>query len=65
MWLLLASIAGFGGLLLAIAAGEKVGDASTDNWWLAGPALVAAGSGIGAFGTRCSRWCVKESERRR
>lgn len=47
--LLVTFIAGFAALVVAIAAGEKGGDTFTDNWWLAGPGLAAAASGIGAF----------------
>jgi len=50
-WLVMAFVTGFGGLVLTIAAREKGGDSVTDNWWLAGPALVAPASRIGAFVT--------------
>lgn len=49
--LLLAFVAGLGGLMLAIAAGQKGGDTFSDNWWLAGPGLTAAASGIAALAT--------------
>jgi len=49
--LLAAFIAGLAGLMLAISAGQKGGDTFTDNWLLAGPGLVAAASGVGAFVT--------------
>jgi hypothetical protein len=39
-------------LMVATAVGQTAGEAFTDNWWLAGPALVAAAGLIagGAFG---------------
>lgn len=47
--LLVGFALGLGGLFLAIALGERGGDDFTANWWLSGPAFVAAGCGIGAF----------------
>lgn len=47
--LLLVFAAGLTGLFTAIALGQRGGDTFSDNWWLAGPGLSAAASGIGAF----------------
>jgi hypothetical protein len=44
---LFAFVAGVVGLAVATAAGQTGGDSFTDNWWLAGPALLAV---IGAGG---------------
>ncbi len=51
VWLLATFAVGLTGLMLAISAGQKGGDTFTDNWLLAGPGLVVAASGIGAFVT--------------
>lgn len=47
--LLLAFAAGLAGLFTAIGLGERGGDTFSDNWWLAGPGLIAAVSGVGVF----------------
>ena len=49
MLLLLAFAAALTGLFTAIVLGQRGGDTFSDNWWLAGPGITAAFSGIGAF----------------
>jgi len=49
--LLLTFAAGLLGLMTAISSGQKGGDTFSDNWWLAGPAFVAALSAIAALVT--------------
>jgi hypothetical protein len=39
--LLLAFSVALAALIVSSASGQKGGDAFTDNWWLAGPALAA------------------------
>lgn len=49
--LLVAFVAGLAGLMIAISSGQKGGDTFSDNWWLAGPGLTAAVSGVAALAT--------------
>ena len=49
--LLLAFVTGFAGLMVSAVSGQKGGDNFTDNWWLAGPAIVATLSGLAALVT--------------
>ena len=50
---------GLAGLFTAAALGKEGGETFSDNWWLAGPGLVAAAAAIVAFGTSIialTRW---------
>jgi hypothetical protein len=49
--LVLFGVAGLGvvAFVLAIVSGERGGETFTSNWWLTGPALVAAFGLIGTF----------------
>ena len=50
---------GLAGLLTAAALGQEGGETFSDNWWLAGPGLVAAVSALVAFAssiTALVRW---------
>ncbi len=50
---------GLAGLLTAAALGQQGGKTFSDNWWLAGPGLVAAVSALVAFATSITalvRW---------
>jgi hypothetical protein len=38
-------------MALSVGSGQRGGDALADNWWISGPALVAAVGFVGAFPT--------------
>jgi len=44
-------IVGFVAMVVAVGLGQEGGDTFTDNWWISGPALVAALGIVGAFAT--------------
>ena len=52
-WSCLASFAvgglGLIAMVVSVGSGQEGGDTFTDNWWISGPALVAALGLVGAF----------------
>jgi hypothetical protein len=42
---------GFIAMAVSVGSGQEGGEAFTDNWWISGPALVAALGLVGAFAT--------------
>ena len=38
-------------MMVSAGSGQEGGDTFTDNWWVSGPALVAAFGLVGAFAT--------------
>ena len=54
-WSCLASFAvgvlGFIAMVVSVGSGQEGGETFTDNWWISGPALVAACGVVGAFAT--------------
>jgi hypothetical protein len=44
-------LAGLALMTLSVASGQRGGDTLADNWWISGPALVAALGFVGAFAT--------------
>ena len=54
-WWSLASfgigVLGFITMVVVVGAGQEGGETFTDNWWISGPALVAALGLVGSFAT--------------
>ena len=44
-------IIGFVVMVVVVGSGQEGGETFTDNWWISGPALVAALGIVGAFAT--------------
>ena len=44
-------VVGFMAMVAVVGLGQTGGDTFTDNWWISGPALVAALGIVGAFAT--------------
>jgi hypothetical protein len=38
-------------MMVSVGSGQEGGDTFTDNWWISGPALLAALGLVGAFAT--------------
>lgn len=54
-WVCLAALGvgalGFIAMVVAVGSGQEGGETFTDNWWISGPALVAALGLVAAFAT--------------
>ena len=47
----IVGIAGFVAMVVVVGSGQEGGETFTDNWWISGPALLAALGIVGAFPT--------------
>jgi len=44
-----AGVLGFIAMIVSVGSGQEGGETFTDNWWISGPALVAALGLVGSF----------------
>lgn len=47
-------VLGFIAMMVSVVSGQEGGDTFTDNWWISGPALIAALGLVAAFATGLS-----------